>query len=81
MDAVSTPLSTRQWHARIWTLAWPIIVSNLSIPLAGVVDTAVVGRLPDPVYIGGVAIGTLIFSTLYWGFGFLRMGTTGFVAQ
>ena len=81
MDAVSTPLSTRQWHARIWTLAWPIIVSNLSIPLAGVVDTAVVGRLPDPVYIGGVAIGALIFSTLYWGFGFLRMGTTGFVAQ
>ncbi|MDH3234733.1 MAG: MATE family efflux transporter [Alphaproteobacteria bacterium] len=56
-------------------------MSNLSVPLLGAVDTAVMGHLPDPAYIGGVAIGGLVFSYLYWGFGFLRMGTTGFVAQ
>ena len=53
----------------------------MSVPLVGAVDTAVVGHLPDPIYIGAVALGALIFSFLYWGFGFLRMGTTGFVAQ
>jgi len=47
----------------------------------GAVDTAVVGHLPDPAFIGAVAIGAMIFSYLYWGFGFLRMGTTGFAAQ
>jgi len=69
------------WHRRVWGLAGPIIVSNLSTPLLGAVDTAVVGRLPDPAYIGGVAVGAVIFSFLFWGFGFLRMGTTGFTAQ
>lgn len=49
--------------------------------MLGAVDTAVMGHLPDPAYVGGVAIGSIIFSFLYWGFGFLRMGTTGFVAQ
>jgi MATE family multidrug resistance protein len=68
-------------HARVWRLAGPIILSNLSMPLLGAVDTAVMGHLPDPAYIGGVAIGGLVFSYIYWGFGFLRMGTTGFVAQ
>lgn len=68
-------------HRETWRLAWPIILSNSSVPLLGAVDTAVVGHLPDPHYIGSVAIGALIFSFLYWGFGFLRMGTTGFVAQ
>jgi len=65
----------------VWTLAGPIIISNLSTPLLGAVDTAVVGRLPDAAYIGGVAIGALIFDFLFWGFGFLRMGTTRFTAQ
>jgi len=69
------------WHRRVWSLAGPIIVSNLSTPLLGAVDTAVVGRLPDAAYIGGVAVGAVIFSFLFWGFGFLRMGTTGFTAQ
>lgn len=62
-------------------LAGPIILSNISVPLVGAVDTAVVGHLPEPQSIGAVALGALIFSFLYWGFGFLRMGTTGFVAQ
>jgi len=51
------------------------------VPLVGAVDTAVVGHLPDPIYIGAVALGAIIFNFLFWGFGFLRMGTTGFVAQ
>ncbi len=66
---------------KIWRLAWPVIISNLSVPLLGAVDTAVVGHLPDPAFIGAVALGAMIFSFLYWGFGFLRMGTTGFTAQ
>lgn len=68
-------------HRDVWQLAYPIILSNVSVPLLGIVDTAVVGHLPSPKYIGAVAIGALIFSFLYWGFGFLRMGTTGFTAQ
>ncbi|MDX1514987.1 MAG: MATE family efflux transporter, partial [Gammaproteobacteria bacterium] len=75
------PDSPRAWHARVWSLAWPITLSNMSVPLVGAVDTAVVGHLPDAAYIGAVAVGAIIFNFLYWGFGFLRMGTTGFVAQ
>ncbi len=62
-------------------MAGPIILSNLSVPLVGIVDTAVVGHLPDPDYIGAVALGAVIFNFVYWGFSFLRMGTTGFIAQ
>jgi MATE family multidrug resistance protein len=51
------------------------------VPLLGVVDTAVMGRMPDPSYIGGVALASVVFNFLYWGFGFLRMGTTGLTAQ
>ncbi len=68
-------------YGRILHLALPVILSNLSIPLLGAVDTAVVGHLDAPSKIGGVAVGALIFSFLYWGFGFLRMGTTGLAAQ
>ncbi|MBT7362328.1 MAG: MATE family efflux transporter, partial [Rhodospirillaceae bacterium] len=68
-------------YGRIWQISWPTILSNLTVPMLGAVDTAVMGHLPDPAYIGGVAVGAMIFSFLYWGFGFLRMGTTGFVAQ
>jgi MATE family multidrug resistance protein len=68
-------------HRKVWMLAGPIILSNISVPLVGAVDTAVVGHLPEPHAIGAVALGALIFSFLYWGFGFLRMGTTGFIAQ
>lgn len=75
------PLSFRDWHRRVWRLAGPIILSNLSVPLVGAVDTAVVGHLSDPVYIGAVALGSILFNFLFWGFGFLRMGTTGFIAQ
>jgi MATE family, multidrug efflux pump len=71
----------RRRHARIWRLSAPIILSGLSVPLLGAVDTGVVGRLSDPAYIGGVALGAMIFDFVFWGFGFLRLGTTGFAAQ
>ena len=76
-----TKLFNKQPYRKIWTLSWPTILSNLTVPLLGAVDTAVMGHLPDASYIGGVAIGSMIFSVVYWGFGFLRMGTVGFVAQ
>ncbi|MBZ5485956.1 MATE family efflux transporter [Halomonas aquamarina] len=66
---------------RIWAIAWPIILSNITVPLLGLVDTAVVGHLPDARYLAAVTLGATLFSFLYWGFGFLRMGTTGLVAQ
>ncbi|RUR36978.1 MATE family efflux transporter [Vreelandella populi] len=66
---------------RIWAIAWPIILSNITVPLLGLVDTAVVGHLPDSRYLAAVTLGATLFSFLYWGFGFLRMGTTGLVAQ
>lgn len=53
----------------------------MSVPLVGLVDTAVVGHLPDPVYIGAVALGAILFSFIFWSFSFLRMSTTGFIAQ
>ncbi len=68
-------------HRAVLAIALPVILSNVSTPLIGVVDTAVVGRLPDPAYIGAVAIGSLIFTFVFWAFGFLRMGTTGLTAQ
>nr|WP_267956845.1 MATE family efflux transporter [Halomonas sp. MCCC 1A17488] len=62
-------------------MAWPIILSNVTVPLLGLVDTAVVGHLPDSRYLAGVTLGATLFSFLYWGFGFLRMGTTGLTSQ
>ena len=56
------PLSARDMHRRVWRLSGPVVLSNLSIPLLGAVDTAVMGHLSDPAYIGGVAVGALIFS-------------------
>ncbi|QJW44860.1 MATE family efflux transporter [bacterium BFN5] len=68
-------------HKRFLSLAVPLTITSLSTPLLGVVDTAVMGRLPQAAYIGGVAIGVLIFNTVYWLFGFLRVSTSGFSAQ
>ena len=68
-------------HKRVWRLAGPLIVSNVSVALLGIVDTAVVGHLQHAWYLGAVAIGSVVFDFLYWGMGFLRMGTTGVVAQ
>ncbi|MGM0854061.1 MAG: MATE family efflux transporter [Bacillota bacterium] len=68
-------------HSEYLHLAIPLVISGISTPLLGAVDTAVVGRMPDPVSIGGVAIGAVIFNTIYWLLGFLRVSTSGFTSQ
>ena len=65
----------------VWRIAAPLILSNVSVPLLGMVDTGVVGHLESSVYLGAVAVGAMIFSFLYTGVNFLRMGTTGIAAQ
>jgi MATE family multidrug resistance protein len=62
-------------------LAWPIILANCAVPLLGLVDTAVIGHTGSVAELGAIALGALVFSFVYWTFGFLRMGTTGLVAQ
>lgn len=68
-------------NRRILQLAVPNIISNLTVPLLGAVDTALVGHLENVEYLGAIAVGSMIFNFLFWGFGFLRMGTTGLTAQ
>ena len=66
---------------RFWRLAIVNILSNLTVPLASLVDTAFLGHLTEISYLAGVAIATVLFNYIYWTFGFLRMGTTGMTAQ
>jgi len=61
--------------------AWPIILANMAAPLLGLADTAIIGNFGDTAALGAIAFGALIISFLYWSFGFLRMGTTGFAAR
>ena len=68
-------------HRRVLAIALPIVLSNATVPILGAVDTAVVGQLGTAAPIGAVGIGAVILTTLYWVFGFLRMGTTGLAAQ
>lgn len=68
-------------HRHYLALAVPLIISTITTPLLGAVDTAVAGQLSSPAYIGGVAVGTMIFNTMYWLLGFLRVSTSGFAAQ
>ena len=68
-------------NREILRLAVPSILANITIPLVGIVDTAIVGHLSDAAAIGGIAIGTMLFDLLYWNFGFLRIGTSGLAAQ
>ncbi|HKK45839.1 MAG TPA: MATE family efflux transporter [Balneolaceae bacterium] len=68
-------------NRKILNLAVPNIISNLSVPLLGAVDTALIGHLSQAYYLGAIAVGSMIFNFIFWGFGFLRMGTTGMTAQ
>jgi MATE family multidrug resistance protein len=68
-------------HGRVWRIAGPIVLSNATVPLLGAVDTGVVGQLGQAAPIGAVGLGAVILATLYWVFGFLRMGTSGLAAQ
>ena len=68
-------------NRRILQLAVPSIISNITVPLLGLVDVAIVGHLGATAYIGAIAVGGLLFNILYWNFGFLRMGTSGLTSQ
>ena len=78
--AVTAP-SLAATQRRIWMLAWPIMLSNITVPLLGLADSAVLAHLPDPKHLGAVAIGAQLFTLLLWSFGFLRMGTTAVTAR
>jgi MATE family multidrug resistance protein len=68
-------------NRQIWNLALPSIISNITVPLLGLVDVSIVGHIGDARYISAIAIGTMIFNVIYWIFGFLRMGTGGMTSQ
>jgi MATE family multidrug resistance protein len=68
-------------NRQILNLAIPNIISNITIPLLGIIDLTMMGHLGNEVYIGAIALGGMIFNFIYWGFSFLRMGTSGFTAQ
>ena len=68
-------------HRRLLIIAAPIVLSNATVPLLGAVDMAVVGQMGQAAPIGAVGMGSVILVTLYWVFGFLRMGTSGLAAQ
>lgn len=68
-------------NKRILQLAIPSIISNITVPLLGLIDVAIVGHLGSPAYIGAVAVGGMLFNILYWSFAFLRMGTSGMTSQ
>ncbi|WP_298854470.1 MATE family efflux transporter [uncultured Ruegeria sp.] len=77
MQDASAPIT----HRRVLKVAAPIVLSNATVPILGAVDTGVVGQMGLAAPIGAVGIGAVILSTVYWVFGFLRMGTTGMAAQ
>ncbi len=77
VNAWRDPLAQR----RVWHIALPLILSNISVPLVGLVDTAVIGHMDGAHHLGAVAVGSTLFTFVLWATGFLRMGTTGFAAQ
>lgn len=77
----STYMASDGMNRRILRLAVPSIVSNITVPLLGLVDVSIVGHLGETAYIGAIAVGGLLFNILYWNFGFLRMGTSGLTSQ
>ena len=65
----------------IWSLSWPLIIANFTIPLVGLTDTIIMGHMPNSLYIAAIALGGIVFNFMYAGLNFLRMGTTGIVSQ
>jgi MATE family multidrug resistance protein len=78
-DTVVAPREVN--YKRVLKIALPIVLSNVTIPILGAVDTGVVGQMGEAAPIGAVGLGAIILSAIYWIFGFLRMGTTGLAAQ
>ena len=73
--------SAKVTSARVFAIAGPAMIANLTTPLIGIVSTIAIGRLGDPTLLGGVAIASVVFDCLFWLFGFLRMSTLAFTAQ
>ncbi|MBO5000570.1 MAG: MATE family efflux transporter, partial [Bacteroidaceae bacterium] len=74
-------ISMNKGNREIIDIALPSIVSNITVPLLGLIDVAIVGHLGAASYIGAIAIGSMLFNIIYWLFGFLRMGTSGMTSQ
>lgn len=68
-------------NKRILEIAIPSIISNITVPLLGLIDVTIVGHLGSAAYIGAIAVGGMLFNIIYWIFGFLRMGTSGMTSQ
>lgn len=81
MHSQSLSEQTSHPHRTIVAIAFPAILANSSAPLVGLVDTWAIGHLPDPAYLAAIGLGSVIFNFIFWAFGFLRMGTTGIIAQ
>ncbi|MBD9460235.1 MATE family efflux transporter [Pseudomonas sp. PDM05] len=81
MPTLLTDWRDRFTHRRVWALAAPMILSNISVPLVALVDSMVIGHLPHAHQLGAVAVGASLYTFLAWAMGFLRMGSTGFAAQ
>ena len=71
----------KKGHKEILDIAIPSIVSNITVPLLGLIDVTIVGHLGSASYIGAIAVGGMLFNIIYWIFGFLRMGTSGMTSQ
>jgi len=81
LSAVGATTGGALTYRRVLAIALPIVLSNATVPLLGAVDTGVIGRLGEAAPIGAVGLGAVILTSVYWVFGFLRMGTSGLVAQ
>lgn len=81
LEALREDWLDRPTHRRVWALATPMILSNLTVPMVALVDSAVAGHLPHASQLGAVAVGSAVYTLPVWACGFLRMGTIGFTAQ
>src|SRR6202000_3447080 len=81
MDSITPIPSSKVTTARVFAIAGPAMIANLTTPLIGIVSTGAIGRLGDPAQLGGVAIASVIFDCLFWLFAFVRMSTLAFTAQ
>ncbi len=79
--APSTAQGDLPTRRQVLALAWPVVIANIATPLLGLVDTAVIGNTGEVYALGAIALAALLFHFVFWSFGFLRMGTTGFTAQ
>ena len=81
MQAETLAQQANHPHRTIIAIAFRAILANSSAPLVGLVDTWAIGHLADPAYLAAIGLGSVIFNFIFWAFGFLRMGTTGIIAQ